>query len=268
MRSKCLACDETNCLEFLDNKSKIFLCRTCDAIFLDDEPQNKKFDIKNYKPTLFEKIFNMIIGTRVSKFAANAYLEYLKSKTKMNFKTALDVGAFTGIFVRELNNFGIDAFGIESNEKFVKLSVTKKIKHAYFDSTYPLEKKFDLICLTGMIMYVRDNYDLLQHIKKMLNKDGLIFISMVNPTSKFIREKLRKGMTSYLANMLLSKKNFISLERRLGLKLIDYTIYSDYHIELEQSNTKFLTSLKYFLGLKKPYSASSNGNIAYILLKN
>ena len=262
-----MACDETNCLEYLDNKSEICLCKACDAIFLDDEFQFKKFDVKNYNLTLFEKISNIIIGNRFSKFGADAYLEYLKSKTKMNFKTALDVGAFTGIFVRELNNFGIDAFGIESNEKFVKLAVTKKIKHKYFDTTYPLEKKFDLICLTGMIMYVRDNYDLLEHIKKMLNEDGLVFINMVNPASNFVREKLRKGNISHIANMLLSEKNFYSLEKRLSLKLIDYTIYSDYHSELEQSNRRFFTSLKYILGLKKPYWKSLDGNLAFILLK-
>ena len=97
-------------------------------------------------------------------------------------------------------------YGIEAEQKAVKLSVTNKIKWGYFDMNYQSKEKFDLICLTQMITYVRDNYELLIHVKKLLNKDGIVFITTQNPESRFVRENLKMDANKHVANMIFSKK--------------------------------------------------------------
>lgn len=271
MNHVCLACGKTNCLTYLNSKSKTLYCNNCSSIHLEKEDINKNQDFLEYnkQPIFFDKLRTKIINIPLATMVAEEYVQYLKSHTEMNFKNALDIGAQYGVFVNMLNNLGINAYGIESNQKFVSLSKTNKIQWTYFDENFPLEKKFDLICLTQMIYYIRDNYKLLANVKKILNKNGLIFITTINPESLFVKELVRTRMGTHTSNMLFSKKNFESLDNKLNLKLINYSTYrANYDIEKYKSKSKKLTFLKYWLKLKKNHESSPDGNHAFILLQS
>jgi len=269
MIPSCIACNKINCLKYLVSDTNVLLCNECGAIQLEDEFQ-KKIHLTDFprNPNFLEKIINRLIDVRVYGFQASEYFAYLKSKTDMNFHKALEIGSRFGSFVKELQKNNIDAYGIEAEQKAVKLSVTNKIKWGYFDKNYQSKEKFDLICLTQMITYVRDNYELLIHVKKLLNKDGIVFITTQNPESRFVRENLKMDANKHVANMIFSKKNYESLGSKIGLSLIDYTPYSDFHHEIFESKNKKLSALKYYLGFKKAYWADPKGNHVFILLKN
>lgn len=270
MKNKCLACNEENYLEYFDEQKRILECKKCKAVF-SEEPINSKDahttkDI--HKPSSFEKMKNKLTHGRFWGLLADEYWNYLKNNTNMNFKTALDVGTYFGNLIAKMNKNGIDAWGIESNQGAVNLSGSKKIKYGYFDENYKPKMKFDLICLTQMIYYMRDNYALLNHVKSMLTKNGLIFIATANPESSYLRNQLKSVIGGPGTNMILSKSNFESMEKNYGLKLLDYTSFrTDMFIDLYTSKHKKFDMAKYFLKLKRAYHENPDGSHAFLLLK-
>lgn len=138
--------------------------------------------------TLKEIIGTKIISRRFWEIVAEQYYTYLKTKTKLNFSKALDVGALYGHFVSKLNQNGIDTMGLEADRSYLRSTVTDKVQWGYFDETYNTATKYDLICFTQMLYYVKNPMATLAHAKNML-KDGLIFISTQNPSSDIIKNK-------------------------------------------------------------------------------
>lgn len=271
MKNKCLACNESNCLKKFNEQGKILECKKCKAYF-SEEPVNSRSahtTTNNHKPTIFEKIKNKLTHERFWGILADEYWDYLKNKTDMDFKTALDVGTYFGSLILKMNKNGIDAWGIESNQGAINLSGSKKIEYGYFDENYKPKMKFDLICLTQMIYYMRDNYALLNHVKSMLTKNGLIFIATANPESSYLRNELKSVIDGPGTNMVLSKLNFESMEKDHGLKLLDYTSFrTDMFIDLYTSKHKKFNMAKYFLKLKKAYHKDPDGSHVFLLLKS
>jgi len=96
----------------------------------------------------------------------------------------------------------------------------------------------------------------------------MIFISTLNPESKWIEKEIKTEPLSDWANMIFSHQKFKSLQENLGLELVDYTRYkSNIHIDFVDKNI-FITFIKYFLKLQKPLSLNLEGNIAFVLLKS
>ena len=120
-----------------------------------------------------------------------------------------------------------------------------------------------------MLYYQRDSYAILEKIKEMLSPEGLIFIATTNPQSSIIRNQLRGKLPTYGANMIFSKKNFESLEEKLGLKMLDYTEYrSNLGYDYHTGKNRVLVFLKYFLRIKKAVISDPDGNFAFVLLKS
>jgi len=264
---KCLVCDEVNCLTYYLEEPKIFTCNKCEAVYTEEEFSDKScFSEEHANPSFLERVWVRITHHYISKLIAREYLKYLRLKTKMDFKNSLDIGASYGTFVNELNKFGIDSHGIESDQKIVKLAVTKKIKWQHFDKNYNSNIKYDLICLNQMISFMRDNYAVLKCVKNMLTPNGVIFIVDPNPKSPFVKEGLPHRLP--YANMILSKKNFESLQNKVGLELIDYSVYrSNLAIDFRRGANKKYSFLKYFLKLKKAFELDPEGNLQFVLLK-
>jgi len=264
---KCLACNSINCLKMINQNLIIYRCEICQAIFLEKEYQQQKIEpTKNYskmKETYFKQTQKPI-----EEKIVNYYMNYLTAKTKMNFKSVLDIGTGYGYLIKKLKNFGVYAEGIESSKLKNNLAVTNNIQLGYFDENFELEKKYDLICLTQVLNYLRNTVQVLLNIKKYLNEGGLIFIVTTNPESKYVIEDYSNATKeSYYSNMLFSKKNFKKLKEEIGLEMMDYTIYrEDIALDFTHNNS-VLTFFKYRMNLKKPMVPDSDGNIAMILLK-
>ncbi len=263
---KCLACDSTNCLKIINHNLRIYRCRLCYAIFLEKEYQQQKIDnSKTYSK--IEEIYFKQTQIPIEKKIVNYYIEYLKTKTKMNFKSVLDIGTGYGNLIKKLKELGIDGEGIESNQLKSKMAVVDNIQLAYFDENFELERKYDLICFTQVLNYLRNTKQILYNIKKYLNDEGLLFIVTTNPESKYVIEDYSNAKEeSYYSNMLFSRKNFDDLHD-IGLEILDYTTYrEDIALDFIHGN-KISTFFKYRMNLKKPMVEDSDGNIAMILLK-
>lgn len=258
--NKCLACNSKNCINFID-KEKIFLfCDYCKSMFANNEFKNN-LSIEKSSGYIKSKFI-----LKIAEVNTSYYIKYLKDKTQFQYSTALDIGTRYGTFVKQLNSENIDAYGVKSNKKLSENTVTNKIMWQNFDSNFNTEKKYDLVCLTSLIFYIRDNFTLLKQAKNLLSENGILFIVTFNPSSTLIKNNLLR-INKENSQMIFGRKIFESLEKSVGLKLIDYTtVHSNFYNELDTSRNKLLTFLKYYLKLKQPFTENIDGNQSFILL--
>lgn len=199
---------------------------------------------------------------------ASYCVKYLKSKINMKIKTALDIGALYGHLVKRLNDLGVDAYGIEVDRKFFSQRVTDKIIYDYFDKNFDSKKKYDLICLTQMIYYVQEPFKVIQKAVEILeSKSGLLFITTQNSNSSEFRNKNVEIFEDDM-NIILSKKNFEEIAKKLNLKIIDYSIFkSNIYLDRLRNQSKY-QELKIFLKYfwKNPYQIDPDGHHVFIIL--
>ena len=239
----------------------ISYCISCNGIFR-VEPNKQCYHTQEFDKDVFTRLKNKKGDKRFWKVVSDEYVKYLKLKTDMSFKHVFDVGSYYGTFTKSLTDIGIDAEGIEANQNLVRLGVTDKIKHGYFDANYKSDKKYDLISLTQMLYYPPDGFSILKKCYEMLTNNGLIFISTINPQSSLIQGKLIP-VFQYYVNAFLSKTNFSNLE---DYELLDYTTYMADMFNDMYTHNKF-KMIKYMSGFKKAYSVNPDGNHAFLLLK-
>jgi len=267
IETNCRFCNSQN-IENLD--SNFIQCNECDCIFNHNFNDTKKSLLKN-KVTIQNSIFSTIsnpIKMRFWDLISKECIKYLEEKTSMKFKTGLDVGALYGHLVKRLNELGIFTKGIEVEQNYISNDISERISFGYFDENFQSDEKYDLICLTQMIYYVKNPYLVIKKASKLLNDSGIIFISTQNPTSSIIKQKQYPIFENSM-NILLSEKNFQAIANDLNLKLIDFTnfrpnIYLD---RLKNSNIKseFMNFLKYH---KKPaYEKNLDGHHSFLLLQ-
>jgi SAM-dependent methyltransferase len=240
----------------------VMYCDSCNGIFRINPNDTTTHHTKEFDKVEFTRLKNKKGDKRFWSLNSDEYVKYLKSKTSMKFKHVLDVGSYYGTFVKSLTDMGMDAEGIEANQNLVRLSVTDKVRHGYFDENFDSNKKFDLISLTQMIYYLPDSFVILKKCHEMLNDDGLIFISTINPESSLVQKKLVPTFQPHV-NIFLSKTNYSNLK---DFELLDYTAYMPDMFNEMYKHNKF-KMIKYMAGLKKPYSLNTDGNHAFLLLK-
>ena len=240
----------------------ISYCISCNGIFREEPRDSTNHHTKEFDKEEFTRLKNKKGDVRFWKLVSDEYVKYLKSKTDMSFKHVFDIGLYYGTFVKSLTDIGIDAEGIEANQNRVRLAVTDKIQHGYFDINYKSDKKYDLISLTQMIYYLPDSYSILKKCHEMLTDKGLIFISTINPQSSIVIEKLVPTFQPHV-NIYLSKTNYSNLD---NYELLDYTAYMPDMFNDMYKHNKF-KMIKYMAGLKKAYSVNPDGNHAFLLLK-
>lgn len=259
---RCKICNHFDCVDYVIMDKKVIRCTLCHAMY--SEEASKYPSISDTG-----KIKNLI-RKRFARLIAENYFSHLKIKTTLQFKTALDVGAGFGSFVEILREHGINAEGIESDEKTVKNSKTN-LTLGVFDENYPY-KKYDLISINQCLYYFNDCFSILKKVSELLSNEGILFIATINPESTFRLEN--KSWTQGFI-VVLSEKNFASLSN-LGLELVDVTSYDDnLYIDyfLHKNNlltTKifFVRTLFYFLKLRKLTTNKQDGiNNFYLLRK-
>jgi len=261
----CKICKKSGQLEYFIEVRNIMLCKNCHGIF----EQKKSNEIyPNINSKNFLKLF---IQKSISKIQSESYIKYLKQKTDFSFKTSLDIGSGIGDFVQQLNNLGVDGYGIESDEHTVKNSVTVKNQCVSFDEHFSSEKKFDLISLNQCLYYFTDSFLIINKVVQMLNKNGLLFVVTVNPESYFRR---KNKIWTQGCKMCLSKKNFQELDK-FGLEVMDISafndnLYKDFFLFKCHKISKFSLFIKtilYLLKIKKIMKPEINGIQNFVLLK-
>lgn len=215
--------------EILFDDENYFICLDWNCIFRSNCFENKINTINNK----LKQRLGISISKRFWDVVATKYIKYLKDKTDLKFKTTFDVGSAYGHFIKKLEDHGVDANGMEMDQKHYAKKVTDKVKLGRFDESLTLDKKYDFISFTQMIYYFNNPISVLNHTRKFLNPDGLIFITTCNTISPLLKKypKIIEGGM----NVVLSRQNFESLE---GFQVVDITNFrADIFLERIKNST-------------------------------
>lgn len=119
-------------------------------------------------------------------------LEHVLRDAKNGFKglRVLDVGCFTGEFLKLLQEKGADVYGVEFQDKAVKIA-KKKLPGRVFKGDVSQEAlpniKYDVITLLGVIEHVTAPIKLLKKSASLLKKEGILMIQTPNSNSYFAK---------------------------------------------------------------------------------
>tara|TARA_B110000014_G_C19980133_1_gene507515 strand:+ start:92 stop:889 length:798 start_codon:yes stop_codon:yes gene_type:complete len=262
MNESCKICHEENCLS--EYKKNVILCKKCNSIYTDLEHSTFPSIIS------LNSTIKIKMQKKISKIIAEAYVEYLKKNIGLSFENMLDIGAGYGTFVDLLVKNGIKAEGIESDESTVKNS-NSNIMSTFFDQNYETDKKFDLISINQCLYYFDNQFEILEKISNMLNNNGKILISTINPESNF---RLKNHIWTQGCKVSLGSKIFQNLEK-FNLKCQNITAYDDnlykdffMHENKQMSNHKFWkNTILYILKQKKMVTMNEDGINNFILLQ-
>ena len=121
-------------------------------------------------------------------------IKHFKVNNKSNpFKNLdiLDIGCGGGLLCEPLSRLGANVTGIDASKKNINVakihSKKNKLKINYICSSPEnliLEKKFDVILNMEVVEHVNDLYLFIRSSKKLLKKNGIMFIATINKTLK------------------------------------------------------------------------------------
>lgn len=92
-----------------------------------------------------------------------------------NAKTAFDLGCGQGLLLKQLQEKGIDAYGVEYSEEAKKQSLLPECTHIADLNSFVPPRKVDIFFLKFVIAFI-ENKDFLRNLKPFLNDDGGIVI--------------------------------------------------------------------------------------------
>lgn len=115
----------------------------------------------------------------------NKALQYMNGKYPNGKASVLDVGCFSGFFVKKLLQLGFNARGIDFNNKALdfgkeRYGLEKYISNETLQEFLMQGQKFDVITLFEVIEHLENISDVLSEVSKLLEDDGVIIISTPN----------------------------------------------------------------------------------------
>jgi len=175
-------------LLFKAGKSNVVQCKECGLVY--KNPRLSEQEFKKYFEVPSVEISENSIFSKKQLFS-----EFIKKIEKIKKKKGklLDVGCGSGYFLKIAKDSGWDVYGIEINpysikyarEKFGVLVEQKNLKEIN-------DEGFDVITLLGVIDLFRNPKEELKEVRRILKKDGLLFIRVNNGLWHCNLERFRK----------------------------------------------------------------------------
>ena len=191
----CPVCSHTrftnflHCEDFTTSREKFTLskCESCEFVFTNPRPDSKEIE-KYYQSD------NYISHSGGRKSAIDflyllARKRTLKAKRKIiefnsNGKTVLDFGCGTGEFLKEMNIYGYETFGVEPSTIAREKASQQQAGKIFHDQSELPEQTFDVITLWHVLEHVHNLNEALQKFQKILSHSGTIFIAVPNLKSE------------------------------------------------------------------------------------
>jgi len=163
-------------------------CKECDFIYTNPEIRGLEYlesnhynDPDTYMKEMGAKINSMFISR----------INLLKQESLDSQRKLLDVGAGKGEFVKEANQSGFKAVGVEPSPKFCKYGRKQfgvTMYEGQLNQVEELKKeKFDIITLNHVLEHIDAPNKLIKSFHEYLTEDGLLFLEVPNCDSYFLR---------------------------------------------------------------------------------
>ncbi|ACN16734.1 SAM-dependent methyltransferase family protein [Desulforapulum autotrophicum HRM2] len=219
---KCPVCSQDNYLNiFFKEGGSYVKCLNCSMVYLNpvftDDALNDYYE-KNHSvqaqivesgDSFYEKIYNHGLNS-IEKICPPGNI--------------LDIGCSSGVFLDLSKNRGWKTNGIELNVREFKMAQMKG--HSVYNSLIEntkFDKKFNAITLWDVFEHIKNGKFYLNMMKKLLMKNGVIFLQIPNSDSlaaKILQKKC--NMFDGLEHVNLYGVNTIKLlAKRCGLRVLD-----------------------------------------------
>ncbi len=137
---------------------------------------HKYYNSSGYYPhSLNKKSFLGLLYDTSRRLMHRKKLIWMNSHLKLNSKV-LDYGCGSGEFVKYLRGKSINAYGYDPNIKFNCDDLPNYLTHT--DSWK--RQKYEIIFLWHVLEHTHNPFDLIESLKKHLNKNGKIYIAIPN----------------------------------------------------------------------------------------
>ena len=209
--TNCPACGSTS-IEYVfaakdntvsDEQFEIWECRSCTLRFTQDVPDllsiGSYYKAENYiSHSTTSKGFINGLYQLVRKQTLGQKRKLINEITGLKKGKILDLGSGTGAFVNEMQLHGWNATGLEPDSGARKIAGENyHIKLENTDQFYNLTPdSFDAITLWHVFEHVHDLHPYLEQLKKLLRKDGKLFVAVPNYTSSDAK-KYKKYWAAY-----------------------------------------------------------------------
>ena len=257
-------------------------CRTCGFLYTNPKPSDERlgsyYESSEYishnkkSNSLINRIYKI-----ARRFTVKSKVGMIKKYT-LNQSTLLDIGCGTGEFINEakINNWeicGVEPGNLarQSAEELAEIKIYKDIAEIE-------KKKFDAITMFHVLEHVSDLNGTMKKIRKLLHKDGSLFIALPNSAS-WDSQKYKEHWAAYdvprhlyhfnqETATLLFKKHKLNILETIPMKLDAFYVSM---LSEKNANGKLNYWQAFWNGLKSNKWASNNQNnyssLIYVLKK-
>ena len=185
--------DEVNGMNMKNQHKKCLICGSSDLHVLESykaahlsKCANCSFVFSNLKPTVqelekhYEGYGRNDYLSRVTVKRYNELLDYFERFRKSN--KILDIGCGIGYFLVEAQKRGWEVYGTEYTDAAIKICKSKEIhiQKGPLDANKYEAHSFDIVCSFEVIEHINNPVEELFEIKKILRKDGLVYVTTPN----------------------------------------------------------------------------------------
>jgi 2-polyprenyl-3-methyl-5-hydroxy-6-metoxy-1,4-benzoquinol methylase len=195
----CPICNNKNIFNSWNYETyKIYECLICSHEFT---LPFKSGDVEYYKKNEIyfnlksQMLNNLIPSTHFD--ILNKILKTIKSNFNNNKINIFDFGCGSGFYLHELKKRGYeDSLGVDFNEEVIEAA--KEVygvnaKNLNINDLIKNNSKYDLILLNQVLEHVDNPVELVKNLHKLLNNDGILFISVPNINYFKIKKLIRSG---------------------------------------------------------------------------
>jgi ubiquinone/menaquinone biosynthesis C-methylase UbiE len=159
----------------------------------------------------------------VFRMEANYLLEYLQG-----LKDILSVGCGPAIIEGALQEHGFNLTGLDVSQEALDRapdgmrSVVAKAE----DMPFP-PSSFDAVIFVASLQFIDDYQKALEKTTRVLRRNGLLIVMLLNPHSRFVKERL-SNPHSYVSKM--KHTNLKEIEEFIAR---DYSVYTEYSLGID-----------------------------------
>ncbi len=187
----CIICSAKQKLKFIYSGYYYYSCPACGLVTTYPYPSNSSIE-EHYKKK-FDKGNYQILREYSEQYNAiyQDYAKRLKNKMELSglkYRGAkiLDIGCFTGDFLKLLYDQGADVYGEELQSEAVKIA-NQKLPGRIYEPEASDNKlqmiKFDAVCLVGLVEHVLKPQEVLHRSMAFLKPGGILMIQTPNSAS-------------------------------------------------------------------------------------
>lgn len=176
---RCILCEQNNSeAVYIKSSPNILKCENCGLVYLARHPSGVDRQIrKNYTEYYLDTLSS-------DRSTFKKRLEIIG-----NFKMAgrlLDVGCSIGTFLDIARSRGWEAYGVDIDKEAIDYCINTlrlNVKAGELGGcVFPLDY-FDIVTMNDVVEHLKDPFPVFLEIKRILKKDGLLFISTPNINS-------------------------------------------------------------------------------------